>query len=37
MNNPLFLPSALNHGISQHAKQLCRINGGPNLDIDPSL
>jgi hypothetical protein len=37
MDNPLFLPSALNHGISQHAEQLCRINGGLNLDIDPSL
>jgi hypothetical protein len=37
MDNPLFLPSTLNHGISQHAEQLCRINGGPNLDIDPSL
>ena len=25
------------HRISQHAEQLCRIKGGPNLDIDPSL
>jgi hypothetical protein len=37
MDNPVLLPSALDHRISQHAGQLCRINGGPNLDIDPSL
>jgi hypothetical protein len=37
MDNPLVLPATLNHGISQHAEQLRRINGGPNLDIDPAL
>jgi hypothetical protein len=37
MDNALLLPPALDDGISQPAEQLCRINGGPNLDIDPSL
>jgi hypothetical protein len=37
MDDPLFLPSALDHGVSQHAEQLCRIDSGANLDIDPSL
>jgi hypothetical protein len=37
MDNAVFLPSAMDYRISQHAEQLCRINGDPNLDIDPSL
>jgi hypothetical protein len=37
MDNSLFLPSSLDRRIIQQAEQLCRINGGPNLDIDPSL
>ena len=37
MDNPVLLPSALDHGIRQHAEQLCRIDSSPNLDIDPSF
>jgi hypothetical protein len=37
MDDALFFPSALNHGVSQHTEQLCRIDSGANLDIDPSL
>src|SRR6185503_3661071 len=37
MDHPVLLPPALNHGISQPAEYLCRINRGSNLDIDPPL
>jgi len=37
MDHPILIPSALNRGVSQHAEQLCRIDGGLNLDIDPPL
>jgi hypothetical protein len=37
MDKPVLLPSALDHGIRQHAEQLCRIDCSPNLDIDPSF